>query len=573
MMKQIKSILKSATSVHEPTSTSKHASSVFAPLSPEISMNSHSNGCPIHKAPVKSSHESEPKGDPSIPLYPDLDRYKLLEKLGDGAFSNVYKAWDRTCQKLVAVKVVRKFQLNAIQRGNVLKEATIMRNISHPNVAKLLDFKDTKDFYYLVLELLGGGEIFHRIVKLTYFSEALARHVILQVAQGIRYLHEEKGVVHRDIKPENLLFQTIPYRYGDASLEEPSELDEEKLDEGDFIEGIGGGGIGVVKIADFGLSKVVWNSDTMTPCGTVGYTAPEVVRDERYSKSVDMWALGCVLYTLLCGFPPFYDEDIQVLTEKVANGQYTFLSPWWDDISDSAKDLISQLLTVDPSTRYTINDFFAHPWVQINTEKRVQFHSEVEEIDSTHPEATSPHESDDEFHPTREHVATPFHGPTLTMTRKDRHPMPLPVTPSISIKEAIDVSYAVYRMEDEEAAKQRFRIALQEQYERTNGSAHNHIHERSFLNNVDNSFDEEDINTINTAFQNAGMNNEYKPRRRGHLTPGPGVVSAEILAADKNLAEQNGNSDDSSSQGFELSLDQATLLSRRNRKADDSSSD
>lgn len=102
----------------------------------------------------------------------------------------------------------------------------------------------------------------------------------------------------------------------------------------------------------------------MTPCGTVGYTAPEIVRDERYSKSVDMWALGCVLYTLLCGFPPFYDDNIQVLTEKVAHGQYTFLSPWWDTISDSAKDLISHLLCIDPNERYTIDQFFNHPWMK-----------------------------------------------------------------------------------------------------------------------------------------------------------------------------------------------------------------
>lgn len=111
-----------------------------------------------------------------------------------------------------------------------------------------------------------------------------------------------------------------------------------------------------MKIADFGLSKIIWNEQTNTPAGTIGYTvsslvvlklkfrdtqllsreqAPEIVKDERYSKSVDMWALGCVLYTLLCGFPPFYDESINVLTEKVARGYYTFLSPWWDDISAS----------------------------------------------------------------------------------------------------------------------------------------------------------------------------------------------------------------------------------------------
>lgn len=170
-----------------------------------------------------------------------------------------------------------------------------------------------------------------RSVKLTYFSEQLSRHVILQVAHGIRYLHEERGVVHRyvfvptaspfhvtstlpitnnqivglksdsDIKPENILFERIPIIPSRRPIHR--QYDEEKEDEGEFQVGVGGGGIGRVKIADFGLSKVVWEENTATPCGTVGYTAPEIVKDERYSKSVDMWALGCVLYTLLCGFP------------------------------------------------------------------------------------------------------------------------------------------------------------------------------------------------------------------------------------------------------------------------------
>ena len=150
-----------------------------------------------------------------------------------------------------------------------------------------------------------------------------------------------------DIKPENLLFERIPI----IPSRDPiiRQNDEEKEDEGEFVPGVGGGGIGRVKIADFGLSKVVWNEETMTPCGTVGYTAPEIVKDERYSKSVDMWALGCVLYTLLCGFPPFYDESINVLTEKVARGHYTFLSPWWDDVSASGlcNDPFSLVLLAD----------------------------------------------------------------------------------------------------------------------------------------------------------------------------------------------------------------------------------
>lgn len=221
-----------------------------------------------------------------------------------------------------------------------------MRGTFHPSIVKLFSFSESPDHYFLVMEcqypflstlvhphsllVMEGGELFHQIVKLTYFSENLSRHVILQVAHAIRYLHEERGVVHRDIKPENLLFERIEIIPSQNPIKRP--YDEEKEDEGEFIPGVGGGGIGRVKVADFGLSKVVWNEETMTPCGTVGYTAPEIVKDERYRKSVDMWALGCVLYTLLCGFPPFYDESIQVLTQKVARGYYAFLSPWWDDI-------------------------------------------------------------------------------------------------------------------------------------------------------------------------------------------------------------------------------------------------
>ncbi|KAF3069760.1 Serine/threonine-protein kinase srk1 [Daldinia childiae] len=299
-----------------------------------------------------------------FPRYPGLERWELLEKMGDGAFSNVYRAKDlKENAGEVAIKVVRKYEMNNMQRANILKEVQIMRQLDHPNIIKLVDFSESKQYYYIILELAPGGELFHQIVRLTYFSEDLSRHVIVQVAKALEYLHEEKGVVHRDIKPENILFSPIPV----VPSKKPTPKqpgDEDKVDEGEFVKGVGAGGIGQIKIADFGLSKIVWDDQTMTPCGTVGYTAPEIVKDERYSKSVDMWALGCVLYTLLCGFPPFYDESIEVLTEKVAKGQYTFLSPWWDEISKSAQDLITHLLCVDPDERYTIREFLSHPWIQ-----------------------------------------------------------------------------------------------------------------------------------------------------------------------------------------------------------------
>ncbi|KAL1843837.1 hypothetical protein VTJ49DRAFT_7188 [Mycothermus thermophilus] len=327
---------------------------------------------------VAEENESKSK----FPHYPGLERWQLVEKMGDGAFSNVYRARDRQGSLgEVAIKVVRKYEMNSMQghrhlhpdfkpkgpraaeRANILKEVQIMRQLDHPNIIKLIDFAESLQYYYIILELAPGGELFHQIVRLTYFSEDLARHVITQVAKALEYLHEERGIVHRDIKPENILFVPIPFTPSkNPKPRQPG--DEDKEDEGEFIKGVGGGGIGQVKIADFGLSKIVWDNQTMTPCGTVGYTAPEIVKDERYSKSVDMWALGCVLYTLLCGFPPFYDESIEVLTEKVAKGQFTFLSPWWDDISKSAQDLISHLLCVDPDKRYTIREFLAHPWIR-----------------------------------------------------------------------------------------------------------------------------------------------------------------------------------------------------------------
>lgn len=443
-----------------------------------------------------------------MPSYSGLEHYRLLEKMGDGAFSNVYEAISISTGQKIAVKVVRKYELNASQRTNILKEVQIMRGINHSSIVKLYSFSESPEHYFLVLELMEGGELFHQIVKLTYFSENLSRHVILQVAQGIRYLHEVRGVVHRDIKPENLLFEPIPIIPSKNPIRRP--YDEEKEDEGEFIPGVGGGGIGRVKIADFGLSKVVWDEHTMTPCGTVGYTAPEIVKDQRYSKSVDMWAMGCVLYTFLCGFPPFYDESITVLTEKVARGYYTFLSPWWDDINSSAKDLITHLLCVDPERRYSIDEFLAHPWCT---------------------EAPTPPTPYKEFT-----TARPMDSPLLAALggRPDGR------SPGItSLREAFDITYAVHRMEEEGARKKRYR---------GNGLA---VH--GFLGELDEDeespkLDEEDASdsSSDTAYEACARES---PARHIRVDP---------LADRKRKSPRN----------FQLDLDGATLLERRHRRSE-----
>ncbi|KAL6241528.1 MAPK-activated protein kinase Srk1 [Rhinocladiella similis] len=524
----------------------------------------------IHQSDIEAIVAEERERAGQMPKYPGLERYILIEKMGDGAFSNVYKARDTQTHDEVAIKVVRKFEMNSNQRANILKEVQIMRQLDHPNIVRLVDFSESRQYYYIVLELCPGGELFHQIVRLTYFSEDLSRHVITQVAKALLYLHEECGVVHRDIKPENLLFYPVPF----VPTRNPKPRgpdDEDKADEGEFIPGVGAGGIGQIKIADFGLSKVIWDSQTMTPCGTVGYTAPEIVKDERYSKSVDMWALGCVLYTLLCGFPPFYDESIQVLTEKVARGQYTFLSPWWDDISKSAQDLVSHLLTVNPDKRFTIEQFLAHPWI-----RNVQ--------EPTYAAADAPP------------LATP-----LAVRQKewgqagnlpaDIYGIGTPGTPgkradfrspgAVNLREVFDVGYAVHRQEEEAKRRKNFKQGY-----RGAGmpGGLNPLNEDDF-DEDDDDYEEEvsskvpkaqqptDVSSMEAKMRTTNLGNQPSAAAQARAATaaparsqqpqqqerGYGQHSAAVAAAAKrDVGRRN-------KQPFELSLDNSTLLGRRNK--------
>lgn len=316
----------------------------------------------------------------------ELKDYLLINKIGEGAFSRVFrgvpqknssKAYLARNFTEFAIKVIKKDQscgattkkddqTKKSTREQVMKEVQIHKLITcgegAQNIVQFVDFQESENYYYIVQELLRGGEIFGEIVKYTYFSEDLSRHVIKQLALAVKHMHS-MGVVHRDIKPENLLFEPIKHIPSKKPVLRKSDDPATKLDEGEFRPNVGGGGIGVVKLADFGLSKQIYQTDTKTPCGTVGYTAPEVVKDEKYSMEVDMWGIGCVLYTILCGFPPFYDEKIDILTEKISRGEYTFLKPWWDEISDGAKNCVRKLLEVDPEKRYKIDDLLNDEWL------------------------------------------------------------------------------------------------------------------------------------------------------------------------------------------------------------------
>ncbi|ORX74597.1 Pkinase-domain-containing protein, partial [Linderina pennispora] len=290
-----------------------------------------------------------------------LEGYTLISRIGEGAFSTVYQARNEITGEHVAIKAISKSGMTAVQTANVRKEVAIMESLQHPRIIKLLEYREARDYHYLIMELAPGGEMFERVLELTYLSERLARHVIIQVAEAVKHMHAN-GIVQRDLKLENVVFEPMPIFPSNIAEKQRQGDTRQKKPEGAFIPGVGAGGIGRVKLIDFGLSKVVWNQATRTPCGTTGYAAPEIVRDEMYTKSVDMWGLGCMLYAMICGFPPFYDEDVKVLTRKVAMGQYEFLSPWWDDVNPMVKHLIKNLLELDPRRRYTIDDFMNHPW-------------------------------------------------------------------------------------------------------------------------------------------------------------------------------------------------------------------
>ncbi|KJX96316.1 calcium/calmodulin-dependent protein kinase [Zymoseptoria brevis] len=532
------------------------------------------------------AEERESKG--KLPRYPGLERWTLVEKMGDGAFSNVYRAKDtQHVYDQVAIKVVRKFEMNStqgvlhpdyekkapkgVERANILKEVQIMRQLDHPNVVKLVDFSESRQYYYIILELCPGGELFHQIVRLTYFSEHLSRHVITQVADALQYLHEEAGVVHRDIKPENLLFYPVPF-VPTRNPKPKGPEDEDKADEGEFIRGQGAGGIGTIKIADFGLSKVIWDSQTMTPCGTVGYTAPEIVKDERYSKSVDMWALGCVLYTLLCGFPPFYDESIQVLTEKVARGQYTFLSPWWDDISKSAQDLVSHLLTVDPEKRYDINQFLAHPWIRGSDE------ATTAALDAP-PLATPLHVRQGQMS-AGDTSASPLK-PDFAYLEENNRRMDFRSPGAVNLREVFDVGYSVHRQEEEGKRRKNFKQgyrggnqmnslnALDEDYgdddEDEGGFSQPYdSNQQAPPAKVPKSGAAPDVGGMerqmrNTSLSAAAQARQQNAPRAAPAAKGYGQHSPEVAAAAKRQVRNKAGA-------FELSLDNATLLGRRGKK-------
>ncbi|XP_016412373.1 calcium/calmodulin-dependent protein kinase type II subunit gamma-like isoform X27 [Sinocyclocheilus rhinocerous] len=261
------------------------------------------------------------------------DEYQLYEELGKGAFSIVRRCVKKSTSQEYAAKIINTKKLSARDHQKLEREARICRLLKHSNIVRLHDSIAEEGFHYLVFDLVTGGELFEDIVAREYYSEADASHCINQILESVSHIHQH-DIVHRDLKPENLLLASK-------------------------MKGA------AVKLADFGLAIEVQGDQQawFGFAGTPGYLSPEVLRKDPYGKPVDIWACGVILYILLVGYPPFWDEDQHKLYQQIKAGAYDFPSPEWDTVTAEAKNLINQMLTINPAKRITADQALKHPWV------------------------------------------------------------------------------------------------------------------------------------------------------------------------------------------------------------------
>ncbi|TRY90941.1 hypothetical protein DNTS_022178 [Danionella cerebrum] len=310
-----------ASQLSTPHSAKSPSPSPTSPGSLKKRRGSELNGSSLSLASTKACSVDEEEGQVSdvkvveetpVPTVPSSisDRYKVGRMIGDGNFAVVHE-----CEHMIQ------------------NEVAILRRVKHPNIVLLIEEMDTYSELYLVMELVKGGDLFDAITSANRYTERDASGMLFNLANAIKYLHS-LNIVHRDIKPENLLV----YEHQDGSQS--------------------------LKLGDFGLATVV-DGPLYTVCGTPTYVAPEIIAETGYGLKVDIWAAGVITYILLCGFPPFRGsaEDQEALFDQILLGQLEFPLPYWDNVSDAAKELIVSMLQVEVDQRYSALEVLEHPWV------------------------------------------------------------------------------------------------------------------------------------------------------------------------------------------------------------------
>ncbi|XP_047396193.1 serine/threonine-protein kinase ULK3 isoform X1 [Sciurus carolinensis] len=264
---------------------------------------------------------------------PRLDGFILTERLGSGTYATVYKAYaKKDTREVVAIKCVAKKSLNKASVENLLTEIEILKGIRHPHIVQLKDFQWDSDNIYLIMEFCAGGDLSRFIHTRRILPEKVARVFMQQLASALQFLHE-RNISHLDLKPQNILL---------SSLEKPH-----------------------LKLADFGFAQHMspWDEKHVLR-GSPLYMAPEMVCQRQYDARVDLWSVGVILYEALFGQPPFASRSFLELEEKIRSNRVIEL-PLRPPLSRDCRDLLQRLLERDPSRRISFQDFFTHPWVDL----------------------------------------------------------------------------------------------------------------------------------------------------------------------------------------------------------------
>ena len=255
---------------------------------------------------------------------PSVGDYFLLRTIGLGSSAKVKLGEHKTNGTKVAIKIIKKSKFDSKPglKTKIQREISLMRIFDHPHLLKLLDVCETEERLYLVLEYAANGELFDYLAQVGSLSAQLALKFFHQIVYGLEFLHTY-GICHRDLKPENIL------------------MDENNN----------------VKIGDFGFARWMRTNIAETSCGSPHYTAPEIIKGDPYDgRAADVWSLGVIFYTFLCGRRPFEDPTLRNLLTKIRTADYKM-----PNFPDEIKDLISRMLCVEADKRITIEQIKTHP--------------------------------------------------------------------------------------------------------------------------------------------------------------------------------------------------------------------
>jgi calcium-dependent protein kinase len=268
--------------------------------------------------------------------------YTKLNFLGEGSFASVYRVQNRLTGQTRAMKIINKSTTcTAADDQEIINEINILRTMDHPNILKIFEFYSGKDSYSIVTEMCSGGELFQEIIDKGPFNERYSAYVMYQILSAINYCHN-MNIIHRDLKPENILI-----------------VKREK------------GGYPLLKVCDFGTSKMVEKGSVQRKLvGSSYYIAPEVLR-KNYNEKCDLWSCGVIMYILLSGRPPFGGDNDNEIMKRVSTGRYDLTSSPFDKCSNEALALIKSLLVMDVNKRMSAEEALAHPWFKINKSKEL----------------------------------------------------------------------------------------------------------------------------------------------------------------------------------------------------------